>query len=369
MMVVSLVVLPLATTAQAAPSNARKVHVLQLAPARSLYAKEAIRLTKALETSVASMPDVSFVNTNKRLLRVLEEAKCGQRFTERALDEKPPLDAQADRLIESGCLEKISSLVETSGAERYVWGWLYDGGAGHLVVSVHLWQRGQPERITTLPYDGEGEWVQRVAKRIALRLLDAERVGDVRISLVKAPASGSLYVDDTLQGPWEPQRAEVTLPAGSHRFEVRGSQAVWSGQGDVVAGQARTVTLSRSEPSRVSTPSSPEPTVWPWVIGGVGVAGVVASGVFLLQQKSADGDLDKLCGNNCPPRAQDAIDRSQLSGTLWPLAGVTGLGLVGLATFLLVNQPSSPPAKESKTWKASVQPTPGGVAASWSGRF
>jgi hypothetical protein len=84
--------------------------------------------------------------------------------------------------------------------------------------------------------------------------------------------------------------------------------------------------------------------VVPFVIGGVGVASLAASGVFFLMKNSAINELDGACGanrNQCPPDKKNTYDKAKLYNTL---SGVTlGVGVVGVgvAATLLLTQRSS----------------------------
>jgi hypothetical protein len=86
-------------------------------------------------------------------------------------------------------------------------------------------------------------------------------------------------------------------------------------------------------------------SVWPWVLGGAGVASLAASGVFLLLRANAVSDLDEQCGparDSCPPSASDTIERGQTYTTLANVTLIGGALLVGAAaTWWVVESPSS----------------------------
>jgi hypothetical protein len=67
----------------------------------------------------------------------------------------------------------------------------------------------------------------------------------------------------------------------------------------------------------------------PWVIGGVGVVSLAASGVFYLMKNNAQDELDQGClGRVCPDTLQATQDRGKSYATL---SGVTlGVGVVGV---------------------------------------
>ncbi len=106
-------------------------------------------------------------------------------------------------------------------------------------------------------------------------------------------------------------------------------------------------------------PEEPKPTpppekhsVVPWVIGGVGVASLAASGVFYILRNGAKSDLDSGCrGSVCPARLSGTQDKGKLYSTL---TGVTlGVGVVGVgvAAVMLLGGGSSdkpPPAQQDE---------------------
>ncbi len=102
----------------------------------------------------------------------------------------------------------------------------------------------------------------------------------------------------------------------------------------------------------------------PWVIGGLGVASLVASGVFFALKSSAESELDREClGRVCPDTVQGTQSRGETYATL---SGVTlGLGIVGVgvASVMLLSGGSSAPAEPEVA--LSVGPTYVGVG----GRF
>lgn len=73
----------------------------------------------------------------------------------------------------------------------------------------------------------------------------------------------------------------------------------------------------------------------PWVIGGIGAASLVASGVFYSMRNSAEADLEDGCrGDVCPQR----LESTQSDGETYTLlTNVTlGVGIVGLGTAAIL---------------------------------
>lgn len=113
--------------------------------------------------------------------------------------------------------------------------------------------------------------------------------------------------------------------------------------------------------------------VWTWVAGGVGVASLAVSGVFLGQQLAVKNDLDERCGGtartNCPPiedyDAEGEHSREKLLSGLFigfGVAGIVGLGVgaAGLAVGL-----SGPKETASLLPQPYVGPNGGGLV--WRG--
>jgi len=90
----------------------------------------------------------------------------------------------------------------------------------------------------------------------------------------------------------------------------------------------------------------PIPRVVPYVIGGVGAASLIASGVFFALRQDAIGDLEKKCANNvCPnddPSIQDTDDKMRTYHyATWITLG-SGVALLGTAVVLYALDPRLP---------------------------
>lgn len=373
----------------AAPDPAvRRVHVLHVAASRP-YPYEAIKLTKAVEAQIAKTPSVRLINSNFALLEALEAAKCAPRFVERAFGRGAPLDAEAGQLVDPSCLKKVANAMGPPPSERFVWGWLYDAGGGAVGVTLALWQRDGTLRQSSLRYDPDAP--DEVAERLVLRLLEAERAGEVR--LVTSPGvtlEGDLFVDGEPKGRFGPQRNERTLVAGEHLFEVRQSGEVKAqGRGQVYAGSTQTVRLEgpTPEPPRVAyvpppppPPAAPPPPpraqTLPWVLSGVGLAGFVGAGAFFALWAGQQGDLGDACSGakRCFDE-KDTIYRSKLYSTLSLVSLGVGVG-AGAGAYVAWRSSSSERATNAASgasrgpsvW-AGVEPLGGGAAATLKGRF
>lgn len=86
----------------------------------------------------------------------------------------------------------------------------------------------------------------------------------------------------------------------------------------------------------------------PWIIGGLGVASLAASGVFYILRNSANDDLEAGCIKDvCPDTLEDTQSRGENYSML---TGVTlGIGVVGVvvSAVWLLSGSNPPPATAS----------------------
>jgi hypothetical protein len=108
----------------------------------------------------------------------------------------------------------------------------------------------------------------------------------------------------------------------------------------------------------------------PWIIGGVGVAGLAASGVFYVLRQGAKSDLDSACrGSLCPSSVQDTQSRGQTYTTVSMVALGVGVVGVGVATYLLVTGSSSGSGREQAFVPVDVVALPSGGSVTVRARF
>ncbi len=329
-------------------------------------------LTGALRQQVLGSEDFALRGESPPLVVKAGEARCPLKRLRR------PLREASDRVFDAPCLKRLGQLL---GARRFFWGHLYDGGARPL-VKLHLWREGEPDRVATLPYD---EWARdRVAERLYRKLASPEKVGDVMLTSATL-SEGELFVDGKGAGHFA-GKVELTLLAGEHTFELRREGKVLEkARARVTArasGEARlepavVAPLPRPAPRPVRV--RPEPNVnnaravWPWVLGGVGVAGLVGAGAFYALYRGEQGELDDTCAPDKSCRGQQgAIDRSRLYSSL-SLASI-GVG-VGAGVGAYVVWRSSARRETTGSWAAprawaGVAPLGlGGAAAFVRGEF
>ncbi|MCU0686474.1 MAG: hypothetical protein MUF34_30215 [Polyangiaceae bacterium] len=366
--------------------GARDVHVVHVASS-SRDAYEALKLTKALEQRVLASRGVRLVNSNKSLLALLDQVKCGQAFTAKSLDKGGAgLNDRAGEDVDTACLGKVAVPLGApfDPAERFFWGWVYRDAAAKPMVTLNFWDRAQGERKVSLPL---AEPFDRLADRLIQHLVYPGRVGDVRVASART-LRGELFVGTDSQGRFEGETIELTLPVGAHSFELRqGEKVLARGRGVVLARESRQVELEAVEASPVAAapPTNPVidappplltkrgPSPWAWVTGGVGVAGLAGAGVLFALRQSAESDLNDQCSSkdNCPETARDTLDRSNLYGTLAPISlGVGVLGLSASAYFFMRPQPTRTMAAPPRIRiTGGAAPLAGGGAAFLFGSF
>lgn len=101
-----------------------------------------------------------------------------------------------------------------------------------------------------------------------------------------------------------------------------------------------------------AAPDRPPSKVVPYVIGGVGIASLIGSGVlFGLRQKTL-GDLEDACGadgKHCPPSKQSSYDDLKFYHYGAQVTLGVGIAALGTAGALLVLQRKKEPAKQDDT--------------------
>lgn len=119
---------------------------------------------------------------------------------------------------------------------------------------------------------------------------------------------------------------------------------------------AKAAAAPKSQPGSALPPEAPDEgpvhdqppaeksksSVAPWIIGGVGVASLAASGVFYLLRNNAKKKLDDGCiGSKCPITLQSTQDAGQRYATLTGVALGVGAAGVGIAAVWLIAGSSS----------------------------
>ncbi len=166
---------------------------------------------------------------------------------------------------------------------------------------------------------------------------------------------------------------QVSVDPGSHHIVVTlSNNKQFNKDVTVKEGETKNVELvppadllqkpSPETPSPAELPPEEKPTkkpekhasAAPWIIGGVGVASLAASGVFYALRASAKSDLQSGChGNICPESLKSTGDKGKLYSTLSPVMLGVGVVGVGVAVIMLATGGSSSPKADKETDSAS----------------
>jgi hypothetical protein len=162
---------------------------------------------------------------------------------------------------------------------------------------------------------------------------------------------------------------EVNVDPGPHRIVAKVAAGSFEQTINVAERESKSVELvPPSDLGKQTAPPPPpsEPTAeaevsttpvetsrspLPWIIGGVGAASLVASGVFYMLRRGAESDLVDGCeGDVCPERLRDTQDKGE---TYTTISRVTlGVGVVGIGVavvWLATRGPAKPPEQPAQT--------------------
>jgi hypothetical protein len=111
----------------------------------------------------------------------------------------------------------------------------------------------------------------------------------------------------------------------------------------------------------VTPPPSANRTV-PYVIGGVGIAALVTSGVFFALRQATSAELDKDCPNHdqCPDSNKPTYDRLKTYNAATWITGTIGLAGIGTAAVLILTE-KKPKKSDAARWR--VRPSAPGALA------
>ena len=111
-----------------------------------------------------------------------------------------------------------------------------------------------------------------------------------------------------------------------------------------------------SSTSGGTEPMPPEPerpvahggSAAPWIVGGLGVASLVAGAIFYKLRADAAHDLDNQClGRTCPDTLRSTQSRGETYNALSGVGFALGVAGIGAATLMFLGQSSSSPAEPS----------------------
>lgn len=219
------------------------------------------------------------------------------------------------------------------------------------------------------------------AKEVEVRIGQLKaRIPKLTVKRGESAKSGRVEIDGVSIGegslgtplPFDPGPRVVEVKLGE---TTKFSETVTLAEGD-----SKEVVVEFAEASALGGPATPPPvndrpaparsgSALPWIIGGVGVAGLAAGGVFLVMKNQRVSQLEDACGpdkNQCPANEKGTYDDAKTYNTLSMVGFGVGVVGMGVATTLLLTQPS--PKKKTGTFVApAIGPGGGGVTAF--GRF
>jgi tetratricopeptide (TPR) repeat protein len=181
---------------------------------------------------------------------------------------------------------------------------------------------------------------------------------------ITAKAPGYRGYNTTIDVP-EKQVERVAITLEKLPFE-EGVVAGTPVSGSLATGQ-------HTKPSRVI----------PYVLGGVGAAALVNSGIFYVLQRKKDSELLDLCGNDhvCDPKTDDIsqsdVDRAlkmnqrmRLYATITQVSLVAGVVALGTAGVLILTEPKAPKSPQNARWFFAPEAPGANLAGvSLNGRF
>jgi hypothetical protein len=266
----------LAAPVHAAPPgpNTPAVHVLEIYTDDA--DDQAKALTLAVKSKVRTSKEYALADSDKALGVYLAQFKCGD-------------------IPDVVCQGKIGDNLK---ADRYIWGIVRKDGA-ELAIDIHLWQKGQNEvrqqlKISANLTDANDPALQQVAEQLVNKLVNFGKVGIAHLASAQS-IDGELFVDNTSMGRFTNGQAELTLPIGEHKFEVRAQgKVVAQGAGRVSPTATVDVDLVAITKSEQPPPPPAEGSSWkrPAGYAAVGVGGALLIGgvVSMLKVNSLNKD-------------------------------------------------------------------------------
>jgi hypothetical protein len=265
-----------AASVNAAPKgSAPAMSVLELATDDA--DDQAKALTAALKARVRESKDHSLAEGDVSLSVVLLALKCGD-------------------VPDVGCQQRIA---EKLSAERYIWGTMRKAPGSHVIADLHFWQKDKPEVRQQFTYsdnltEPSDAALTKLADQMLSRLTQFGKVGVVRLSA--AEPKGDLYVDGQPIGKLTDGQAELSLPVGDHRIELRKDGRIVAA-GTTKVSATTPVDLALAPAARTEGDgdrASGSSGSWKKTAGyvGIGVGGAfIAAGVYSqLRVNSINGD-------------------------------------------------------------------------------
>jgi hypothetical protein len=249
------------------------------------------------------------------------------------------------------CKEKLGRLNEALGGYRlaeHEATALGDKGA-ELLEEVQRAREDLEQRVPKLVIvRGEGAEAARIE-------LDGVALGEAQIGSEISVDPGPHVVTGTLPGG---RRFSRTI-----EVEERKTQELELDAPPDTAPATEPDGIAR-EPDGVSSSSEVEPSgsALPWIVGGIGLAGLAASAVFYKLKGDAEDELEQGClGKTCPDTLEDTQSRGESYATLSGIA--LGVGVVGVGTAVVLLLTGQSPATQEAKRGFSIGVRPGARSA------
>ena len=209
------------------------------------------------------------------------------------------------------------------------------------------------------------------------------RIPTMTVKRGESAKSGRIEIDGVSVGDTSLGNA-MPFDPGPHLVEVKlGETKKFSETVSLAEGDSKEVVIefpaeapgpAASDPGdkspKLDTGAHKKPSkVVPFVIGGVGIAGLAASGVFFVMKNNKVKSLEDACGPNgdqCPADKQSDYDAAKTYNTISIVSLGVGVVGVGVAATMLLTRKSEP-AKAGYFVAPALGTNGGGVAAF--GRF
>jgi len=254
------------------------------------------------------------------------------------------------------CQENIGKLVAANGEYQLAAAAADDANAtevkAQVVARLDALKARIPRIIIRRGQGGDYATISLDGVTLGAALVGKEMTVDPGPHTVEGRAPGfNLFMNSFNIAEKETKTIEVTLPRKTNVSAKAGTvPAPGAGAGSMDVEAATADTTAKGKKNYL-----------PYVVGGIGVASLAASGVFFILRSSAISDLDAACGPSrtiCSADAQDIYDRGKMYTTM---ADITlAVGLVGVSAgvvLYLSNRPTS--ASGAAGTQVALEPLPG----------
>jgi hypothetical protein len=211
--------------------------------------------------------------------------------------------------------------------------------------------------------EAEGSKAQNVAEQVPgkIEALNA-RIPKIVIKRGTGADFATISLDGVSLGP-SSIGSEMPVDPGPHTIEARAPGFnMFMNSFNIAEKELKTIDvtlakaakIAKADPSdtgdrgatRLEAGPAAKTNYLPYVVGGSGVAVLVAGGVFYVLRNGAISELDPVCGPNrssCPAEYSGTRDKAALYTTLTNVCGIVGvLGIGAGVTLYFVTKPAAP---------------------------